>query len=60
MHVRVVDGVDRMNTTFQVNLIGVHIVHKVHAVHHFEKAPLILIADSELTHLIPGITLVLP
>jgi hypothetical protein len=28
---------DRVDTTSQVNLLSVHIVHKVHAVHHFEK-----------------------
>ena len=28
---------DRMDTTSQVNLLSVHIVHKVHAVHYFKK-----------------------
>jgi len=28
---------DRMDTTSQVNLFGVHVVHNVYAVHHIEK-----------------------
>jgi hypothetical protein len=28
---------DGMDVAPQVSLFGVHVVHKVHAVHHFEK-----------------------
>jgi hypothetical protein len=38
--VQIVDGmdvVDGVDITFQVNLFGVHVVHKVHAVRHIEK-----------------------
>jgi hypothetical protein len=31
------DVVDRMDTTTQVSLFGIHVVQRVHAVHHFEK-----------------------
>ena len=32
-----VDIMDGMDTTCQVNLLSVHIVHKVHGVHHCLK-----------------------
>ena len=28
---------DGMDTTSQARLLNLHIIHKVHAVHHFEK-----------------------